>query len=165
MKEHLDELRLSIDSISQMVINLRPPECEEGKTSFELYEVNKSLLLAKAWAGKLQGELGGTSPYKNDGNRQSVADIEPTYAHVDSKDWAEKNSWKELNHVQQVDQLRQTIQIYVEQVGEWWKVLSKEQGYPSREASICRTQIWVHLVEARLHLGFELGRLRDLETK
>ena len=145
MKEQLDSLRLEIDTISQLVSSLTTK-------STQLIDATKSLLLAKAWIGKLLGELGGTSPYKNDGARTDVASIEPTDARA-TIGMTELSSDGD-NHIMKVDRLRQLISKPVDEV-------VAINPLASREASIARTQVWIHLTEARLHLGFELGRIRE----
>lgn len=166
MKEQLNQLRVDIDGIAQLVYDLQPHKQElsiirvvpfaiggyEVQT-FQLYEAHKSLLLAKAWIGKLLGTLGSTSPYTNDGKRNSVADIEPTDARAGIINWDTN-----LNHIQKVDKLRQFIEDTITRVGSL-------SAFESRESNICRTQIFIHLVESKLHLGFELGRIHDNAVK
>lgn len=162
----LQELRLDIDALYQLIEPLEPIEddCIESlySKSDELKEVSKSLFLSKAWCGKLIGELGGTSPYKNDGNRKSVSDIE----HTDSQaQYLEnvighylsnrKNSWSDKNYIEKIDKLRELVD-YVSN-----KFI---KSYASCE-SILITIIFMHIQESKLWLGFELGRIRNQAQK
>lgn len=153
----LDVLRRNIDGTSQMVSSLSPNTAGNyiGSLTIQLYEANKSLLLAKAWVGKLQGTLGGETPYKNDGKRSSVADIEPTDARVDG--WVLQAN----NHIGAVDSLRQSVTTLITLLEE---STDRLEGL-SRYSNICKTQVFVHLTEARFHLGFELGRIYDLKDQ
>lgn len=154
MREELNTLRVDIDAISQLTKDLTPDGFEEDETSNELYATHTSLLLGKAWIGKLLGTMGGTSPYLNDGHRKEVKDIEPTDARATML-----GEFKlEGTHTEKVDTLRQYVQTAINKL----EALDKDFKFNlDRNGAICRTQVWVHLTEARLHLGFELGRVRE----
>ena len=160
MTEQLKQLRLDLDGLAQLVTRHRTKSIQENNICLPLFEVAKSLYLAKAWAGKLLGELGGTSPYQNDGKRKDVADIEPTDA---KQVLTFPQPWKPLTHIEKLDWLRQAIQEKTDTVQQIDGDRTSRLVLNTREQSICRTQIWTHLVEARLHLGFELERLRESE--
>lgn len=161
----LQELRFDIDALYQLTRPLKPIEAGEyqwpvlyPQPTKELDEVCKSLLLAKAWCGKLMGELGGTSPYKNDGNRKSVGDIEPTDSQAEHLENVighflanRKNSWSDKNHVEKIDKLRELVDYVSDKF---------IKNYSTCE-SILITIIFMHIQEAKLWLGFELGRVRD----
>lgn len=162
----LQELRLDIDALYQLVEPLRPIveedelfDCMTYHKSEQLKEISKSLLLSKAWCGKLMGELGGTSPYKNDGNRKSVGDIEPTDSQAKFLEnvighylMNRKNAWSERNHVEKIDKLRELVDYVSDKF---------IKNYASCE-SILITIIFMHIQEAKLWMGFELGRIRDV---
>ena len=124
------------------------------------------LLYAKAWLGKCLGELGVPTPYKNDGNRKSVEDIEetadkvtqvvgfPKNHHLDERIEV-KDRGKELTHIEKVDWLRQEIEIVVNEIKD-----INTQGQ-NREFAIARTNAYNYACEARFELGFELERLRN----
>lgn len=136
----------------------------------EKHEISKcyeSLILAKAWLGKVLGELGETTPYANDGNRKSVEDIEPT---ADKNTMIEINTnkpvleefgWKSKSYIEKVDWLRQEIQLIVNIVKDIY--ISNYQV--SREFNIARTNSYNHLCEARFWLGFELQRIKEQSDK
>lgn len=159
MTEQLKELRLNLDGLAQQALKMpdrynrtmAPNEMPPAVTA-----AASSILMAKAWTGKLLGELGSATPYKNDGNRASVKDIEPTDAQAEASNWDE-----DLNYVQRIDQLRERIADFSYKL----KEMDLRELNPSREAAICRTEIWTYLVEARMHLGFELGRIREVNHK
>lgn len=192
MIEQLKELRISIDAISNLVKKLKPLGPNENPLmhgthliTFEVYEANKSLLLAKAWIGKTLGELGQPTPYQKDGDRHSVEDIEPIDASCviteDNIKFGGKPvvNWKELNHIERVDILREFIQTRIDVVcnldfygGLWDNIsdnITKDQTVEvddklckqaSNSKKLC-SYVFQHLTEARLHLGFELGRIRE----
>lgn len=111
-------------------------------------------------------ELGSETPYKNDGERKEVKDIEVA---VDIFE-VMKNSidkyggrvdhtlpqeyWKDCNHIQKVDWLREHIAIII-------KELLELNITGSRELAIARTNSYNHLCEARFWLGFELQRIKE----
>lgn len=135
-------------------------------------EINKcydSLILAKAWLGKVLGELGEATPYFKDGNRHELKDIEPTADTVKkgikemvSVNWFDngievwkKTQYEPKNHIEKVDWLRQTIQTAV------LNDIKNLELKGSRELAIARTNCYNHLSEARFHLGFELQKIKE----
>jgi hypothetical protein len=112
----------------------------------------KSLRLARAWMGKLAGIVGKENPYKKDGNRHSKEDIEPivdvsaTYLNITN-----------LNQVERIDWLRQELNSLLST----FNTLSEGESTSAIDAITCLISIYQHLGEARFHLGFELGRIRD----
>lgn len=132
--------------------------------SKEIQKAYDSLILAKAWLGKILGELGNPTPYQNDGKRKDVKDIEPTadrtYTNYSEK-LAEQNlDWSKMSHIEKVDWLRQEIQHKIHLVEQ-----SIFVEKPTREFAISRTNVYNHLSEARFWLGFELQRIREEQTK
>lgn len=124
----------------------------------EIEKAYDSLILGKAWLGKMLGELGEETPYKNDGDRTTVADIEPTsnkalnYAPIDTTVYCE------LSNISKIDMLREEIGKYISEV----KVLDRNvPRIDNREVAIARTNAYNCLCEARMWLGFELSRIRD----
>ena len=142
MKPEIHELRTRIDGLAGLVESL-------GTASMNIYESRKSLLLAKAWLGKVLAELGEETPYKKDGNRKTVEDVEPT------ADKSKLDSigidWNEASLIEKIDWLREEI--------------SKIDGFDSKQMSGVAqeaTNMSVrHLYEARFHLGFALSQLKD----
>lgn len=132
----------------------------------ELDKCYDSLILAKAWLGKILGELGEETPYKNDGNRSTVEDIEPT-SDVnnkminDLKDsniglWFEFTSWKEASHIEKVDIVRERIKLQID------KFTSLMCGSNLEISTIgIQENIHQYLTEARFWLGFELQRIKE----
>jgi hypothetical protein len=119
-------------------------------------ECHKSLLLAKAWLGKALAELGEETPYKNDGNRKIIEDIEPTY---DSKDLGYLFSgvgqkfWYDKTYIEKIDWLREEIQ----------KLINPIIRYTNEEEwiGLFITKTYEYLTEARFFFGFELQRLKE----
>src|SRR3989304_5586669 len=129
MEKQIKELRVKIDGLSQLIKDLKPyrneicnpPEFEIEEFNTNSKEIEKSydsLILAKAWLGKVLQELGIETPYKNDGNRKTVEDIEPTTdteSTADPMGLTHNNhlgfvyTWSKKNHIEKVDWLRQQI--------------------------------------------------------
>lgn len=178
MKEEIKNLRVRIDGLSQLVEGLRPImniHVRDGKktNTKEIEKAYDSLILAKAWLGKVLGELGElgeSTPYANDGNRKTVEDIEPTadkagkstiIANSSSIATGENRgkSFESFSHIEKVDWLRTEIEILVKQIKQIGNPLNPHML--NREASIARTNSYSHLCEARFWLGFELQRVKE----
>ena len=193
MKNQIKELRVKIDGLAQLTKELKPiikrknpdfmgfgqeqgdPEyLTEKRDKKEIDKATDNLCLAKCWLGKFLGELGTETPYKNDGNRKSVKDIEPTadvankiktgegYQNVFE---ATQNHWSEKSHIEKVDWLRQEINNIVYDI----KLISTQfadhrSQRPTRELSIARTNAYTYACEARFWLGFELERIKNQEA-
>jgi hypothetical protein len=146
-KEQIKELRVKIDGLAQLV-KTSNTECVGG--SKEMDRCYDSLIFAKAWLGKVLQELNESTPYANDGNRKTVKDIEPT---ADVQVWTYFNDgFKDKNHIEKVDWLRQEIQTVYKQWESMFLIKSKMSTVLSFEQ---------HIQEARFWLGFELQRIRE----
>jgi len=166
MENQIKQFRVAVDGVNQLLQALAPVEIKvEAKTAFiasdELESASAHLLFAKAWAGKLLGALGVPTPYKNEGNRKTVNDIEPT-ADVAKEtedfpvvDEEEASDIESMNHIQKVDFLRARINEFITFVE---KIDTKDK---SREFAIARTNIYNYLCEANFWLGFELQRIKE----
>jgi hypothetical protein len=161
MVQIIKGLRLNIDGIAQLIHDYNGQNSCISMRTMQIYEAKKSVLLAKAWLGKVLGLLGQETPYKNDGNRHSVSDIEPTDARKDL-DYTNIEGWKEKNEVEKVDCIRQLIQEVINKL---------EEVKPSKEVIQMASEkvgrivtftgnTHMYLIEARFHLGFELERIR-----
>ncbi len=142
----------------------------------ELEKSYDSLILAKAWLGKILGELGAKTPYKNDGNRKSIEDIEEaadtsnlgeegkilysTTNTVLARSYMTQKEWDNKFHIEKVDWLREKIKTLVVEIQE----LFSEVSIP-RSIATAQTNSYNHLSEARFWLGFELQRIKELENK
>jgi len=183
MKTKIHKLRTRIDGLAGLVKSLKPIEVvtgsndvvgpgyrvqAHGKASDELIDCYKSLLLAKAWLGKILAELGEETPYKNDGNRKTAEDIEPT-ADVSLPIALKVQlnplkpigvSTRDMNHIEQIDWLREEIQkilILVDNVLHPGDIGDFEMD-DQYDYFMLSEQ---HLTEARFHLGFELQRIKE----
>ncbi|TXG79209.1 MAG: hypothetical protein E6R13_10225 [Spirochaetes bacterium] len=204
MKEQIIELRIKIDGLSQLTKGLTPktqaidflacPRLEEElldtwieraksvgaykesvfSNSKEVQKAYDSLILAKAWLGKILGEIGESTPYANDGNRKDVKDIEPAadkmnpvtnrvsvseepvvhpYNHFVT---FSRTQWQDKSHVEKVDWLREELN----------KVFLEFKTIPLTGLQFTTVMSFEqHIQEARFHLGFELGRIRDEQTE
>lgn len=196
MKKQIKELRVSIDGLAQLTKELhRPKEGLKNSNNWRVFhpketeKVVDNLYLAKAWLGKVLGELGEATPYANDGKRKTVADIEPT-ADVATKvtDYpVAPHNWNEgevtASHIEKVDWLRQEIKNLTEslpdylkwteeQVDNFYKTVeenSKEDFCKKEEEFIYSLPnlefefnlVYKYLSEARFWLGFELARYKE----
>jgi hypothetical protein len=160
MKDQIKELRVKIDGLSQLVKELNfkgfIDQINNNKPSHELDKCYDSLILAKAWLGKVLGELGEATPYANDGKRTDVNSIEPTAdTSDDSRDaYSSVIDWNSANHIEKVDWLRQEIQ----------SIINFNSNVELNFDSISRSYfVWAfkYLCEARFWLGFELGRIKE----
>lgn len=139
-----------------------------GSLNKEIDKCYDSLILAKAWLGKVLGELGEETPYKNDGNRKNVEDIEPT---------ADKHSMERIlptpiqyhydndyTHIQKVDLIRQKIANALQMPS---GIENVDRTNSDRMLRILTFMSYFnkYMVEARFWLGFELERIREKETK
>lgn len=123
-----------------------------------------SLILAKAWLGKILGELGESTPYANDGNRKTVEDIEPaadTHKQINETHTFGKEQgiisedYLDFTHIEKVDWLREEIDSLLPIV----KGLQADSNYTYLFWFVIQ-----HLSEARFRLGFELQRIRETST-
>jgi len=193
MVEEIKELRVKIDGLSQLVKELKPLKTidvrlrdslihtftEEDLNNYEfvirgkvidasspeLYKAYDSLILGKAWLGKVFGELGESTPYTNDGKRKTVEDIEPTAdtVNVDYKDGTSISSMSQISNVmdfesktyiEKVDWLREEIKEINDKV--------KEQlHFVESERMLLLERVEQHLSEARFWLGFELQHIKE----
>ena len=155
MKQQTKELRIRIDGLKQLTESLKPIdyleiECSKKFNSIEIGNAIDSLLLAKAWLGKLLSELGEESPYSS--GKKTVEDIEPT-AHI-TNSYNEYIGFKEeLSHIEKVDWLKSFIQEVIDEVYKLLEINSK--------LMLSGEYVWKHLCEARFHLGFELARVKE----
>ena len=176
MKKQIHELRTRIDGLAQLVKSLYPciipiemiqymPDSmlnTNMESVFNLRDCYKSILLAKAWLGKVLAELGEKTPYKNDGTLKTVDDIEPT---ADSssgeglfKDDFQLLWWKnELNYIEKIDWLREEIKKTKGLIDD---LADDDRWY---DIADILESVETHLIEARFHLGFELQRLKEHE--
>lgn len=141
MIKEITNLRLKIDGISQLVKDL--------KFTGEIESSYDSLILAKAWLGKILGELGTETPYKKDGERKTVEDIEET------SDVNDQVVHSDKSHIEKVDWLREEIKKIINtsaDISEIHPHIELEQGF-----------VYKYLCEARFWLGFELQRIKKQE--
>lgn len=156
-----NQLRLDIDKLAQLTCELKTKSVFTYTTGVTTMEVSdavanctKKLYLAKAWVGKLAGYQGVESPYKNDGTRHEVADIEATDAVAEK---VESDSYIEKNDVEKIDYLRQEIQALVDLVTK-----DEESSTSVLLEHTSRINAFNCLCEARFELGFELARIKDV---
>ncbi len=130
------------------------------RNSKQINKAYDSLILAKAWLGKILGELGEESPYANDGKRKDVGDIEPTA----DTNWLKDNidelgtDWHQRNHIEKVDWLRKEIKDCGKDTNDIIREIDKlqEGGY-----ELIYHNIHTHLTEAKMWLEFELERIKE----
>jgi hypothetical protein len=190
MVQEIKDLRKEIDGLAFLTKELKPvkvynfgehsvigqPISEYNKQSKEIEKTYDSLILAKAWLGKVLEELGESTPYNKDGKRKTIEDIEPTadtakvtpgmidvvpktsdekYKCVDTFELNCKNmnDYVAASHIEKVDWLREEIKHITHIVYQACVNNSKIKSH----SEIC----YKHLCEARFWLGFELQRIKN----
>jgi hypothetical protein len=191
MKEQIKELRVQIDGLAQLTKELKPiaisNDLEKAFTDFLVFgeteykvkfynskEINKaydSLILAKAWLGKVLGELGETNitadvavitpglrePFTGKDNLlgKSITCIDAW-----ELNGINMNFYSDFNHIEKVHWL---IKEFTK-VGEYWDILTEDIGklenysWQIRDLSSYFVQ---HFSEAGFWLEFELGRIKN----
>ncbi len=169
----IKELRVEIDGLSQLVKELKPIFEKKGAfdagkyiNSKEIEKSYDSLILAKAWLGKILQELGESTPYANDGKRKNVEDIE---AAVDISTIKEELTklvnvntiltinnfhFREASHIEKVDWLR-------EEIKKAYKNNMNMFPLGTNQKLVMANNYYTHLNEAVFWLGFELGRIKN----
>ena len=169
MKQKVKELRVKIDGLAQLTKGLDydtlHPYAMGGTIttpSKQVLKATDSLYLAKAWLGKVLGELGEDSPYPKDGTRKTVEDIEETADKAtESNPTKDGRVYEQRNHIEKVDWLRQEIKNVIDVIVNFGKPAHSEIFTASREMAIARTNAYTYLCEARFWLGFELERIKE----
>ena len=159
-KEEIIKLRLKIDTYAQVVFKLDVTKnviFQKGICT-QITKCYDSLILSKAWLGKVLGELKEPSPYVKDGKRHNIRDIEP----VTEKATLDNSTIEELqeilsvlNHIEKVDFLREEIATIEKQIRVLSSSVNKDNLFNNWFPVI------QYIAEARFWLGFELGRIRD----
>jgi len=126
-----------------------------------LYEANKSLLLAKAWLGVIKGILSTETPYVNDGKRKTVDDIHPT---ADTDLDIDIKLFTFQGEIPAIYALREDIKKMIDKLsrrcGRTLNAINRDWfNYDIWNAV---NQSYNHLQEARLHLEFRLGVIKDM---
>ena len=110
------------------------------------------MFFAKAWLGKTLGELKVETPYKNEGKRENVEDIEPT---ADQTNIEMHKDWEDYTEIKKIDWIR-------EQIGETVKrldiLLTEDQG---TKAGVFVRWSYKFACESRFWLGFRLEAIRN----
>ena len=151
MEQIIKNIRVSADTLSKNLLALRTcqiPSCLCESQSKEIVNCKNSILLGKAWLGKMLGELGTPSPYQNEGKRKTVRDIEPT---ADTGKF-EKITGK--NEIELIDLFRNHLESIIVSV----KDIDTKS---TREFAIARTNAYTHFCEAKFWLGFDLQRIKE----
>lgn len=154
MKEQIKELRIEIDGLAQLT---KESNTDHIGGSKEMDKTVDSLYLAKAWLGKVLGELGNENPYGS--GYKTKEDIVPTQDVSGATTSLHYFEWKEeKNHIEKVDWLRTEIEKVVNTI----KALGRTQERSfTKEFNIARTNSYTHLCEARFWLGFEMERIKN----
>lgn len=133
--------------------------------SRELSLSNTNVQTAMMWTGTyMKFSKLGDNPYaKHDGNRKTVADIEPMFDATNdtfTKDILDKGA------IYTIDQMRTYLGEQIEAIIAF--TISEDSNYDVEltkseevQADLCVLWIHKHLTEARMWLGMELGRIRD----
>ena len=159
MIQQIKELRVRIDGLHQLTKDLKPLDLGiTGFNSHEIDEAAKSLILAKAWLGKLLGELGNENPYSS--GKKEIKDIESTADVAKNLTVDVDGGWEEMSHIEKVDWLRSDIQKVIDEI----RIMEFDiegTSYLDNHKSIARLNSYNHLSEARFWLGFEFQRIKE----
>ena len=156
MVTEIKALRLEIDKLAKLVKESTPFVGIIKIDSKEINESYDSLILGKAWLGKILGELGTNTPYINDGKRKDVEDIEPAADTSKNLTIDVDGGWQELNHIERVDWLRQEIDKIIKNILITnWNVNNGDLN------ELHLDLVYKYLCEARFWLGFELQRIKE----
>lgn len=165
MKEKIEEIKVlrqhldGILTLSECVLSVKPAVYGDNISSFPYFELvcyKQSLMMGRAWLGKALGALGEETPYKNDGKRETKADIEPATDLCSPKEF-DPVEFAQHTYVYQIDKLREMIKIVVEDLGN--PIADFRNKYYNY--ALCMQRSNQHLEEARMWLGYALGVLRD----
>ena len=140
----------------------------EGRGSRELSTTKTSAQKAMMWTGTYMkfAKLGDNPYAKHDGNRETVADIEPMFDTTNdtfTKDILDKGAIYTIDQIREyLDKQTSALVNYVAS-GEDSKVYVDNGLSPEElmQASMCIFNIHQNLTETRMWLGMELGRMRD----
>ncbi len=171
MKDKIKNLRLEIDALAQLVSTMRKALLFRALLTdgIAIKSCQQSLLFSKAWLGKALGAIGEESPYKNDGQRKDVKDIEPTSDKNDivfSND-IEKVDFETMNYVEKIDFCREKIRPVIDTL---FNIIGDSHAADinisnnSNDGTLFMSALlfsYQHLCESRFHLGFELEQIRE----
>lgn len=140
---------------------------EKMRRSRELSSVKTSAQKTMMWTGTYMkfAKLGDNPYAKHDGNRNTVADIEPMFD--DTNDTLSKEIL-DKGLIYTVDQMREyigkqldSIMAYMTDVDRMHEI---EMNFTPEEiihTNMCMFNIYTNLTETRMWLGMELGRIRE----
>lgn len=157
----LTNLRLTIDAFSHMTVGSH----QHGHMGYSTPVTNckNDLLLAKAWLGKALGKIGKDSPYRNDGQRHKVSDIEPTADRnmLVMNEIYTQSQFELKNDIEKIDWMREQIKTTLNLCQNVFEYGS----YGDVIGEFIINNVLTHLAEARFWLGFELERLKTISSE
>lgn len=161
-EEKVHALREDIDEVMQVVDALETPvgpyqgSVRAVAVSAPLNECVTQLRMGKQWLGKVCEARGYASPHRNDYKEKS--DIAPTadVKQHPGKGWkaGKDMPFERLEYVSQLTFLRAVI-------GDLIDTAEHLEAGKSRHESIALTQVYVHLSNARMAIGWEFARVRE----
>ncbi len=156
-------LRNRLSLTEQSILNY---DSHVDNSVFQLSDARKSILLAKAWLGKILSILGEENPYKKDGERVKVQDIEPESDKVEYIEEPHVGTFIEYIDVQR-ESIKQDISFCNSLNDELLNFYVKYDDLPVETTNYIRSfevelnTVIIHLSEARFKLGYILGSIRD----
>lgn len=161
--EILYKLRLEIDGLIQL--------SKEGRFSSWPLESYSRLKLAKAWTSKIIGIL---NPEENSSDVLDVRDLQEreSLTNIEYHLINSRGVWANSDILVKIDFLLTEIDKIIEQLpyhNEWWLQITTSRDYSDTTGqkpilpdwSLERQQVYIHLTEAKMFLGFELLNLKD----
>lgn len=157
-KDLLDPLGV-IKKIKDIRVNIDRVYHLANKEFLTDSEIVSKIFTAKAWLGKLLASLKAENPYANENRIKTRQDIPATADTYVVKDYqSEVFQFNLQNAIQKIIILRKELDGLIDLVQDI--EFTKEIVDDIRLASICKTQSYVSLSEAKFFLGKELSKLK-----
>ena len=162
MINNIKKLRVFIDGTMGAIANLKMDGenfHSEASKPGHMMNARTSAELGKMWLGMSLKELEVENPYPDSMNASNEK-IAPT-ADTSKLDLDEDFFKKGDTYIQRVKRLREIVQRHVDDS----EYIRKEHLGPAgnMKMQLIFNNVYTNLVEAKLWLGMELGRIRDLQ--
>jgi hypothetical protein len=147
MIDKIKDLRKKIDNTLYNLRCLNPSR----EISLSITKIQE----ARMWTGLFLGLIGEPTPYANNGMRKNVKDIEK------ATDLSRKFCFVKGTQVEGVDKLREVIKEHINEYEDIKRNIHFTKQAYLQQINHTYQKTMDYLVESRLWLGMELGRIRD----